>query len=165
MADTRAAVIYFSLDGNTRHLAKLIAEETKSEIIEITPAAGENGDRNLKHIWGSTQVHLPEEPTIKPLEEDIDSYDLLFIGTPVWAGGVAPPIRTFLNEREFFRRNFALFASYSGRTGRIFQDLRSRLTGNEILGEIGVREPLEQDRSKLEERIRTWAREMQDKLN
>lgn len=165
MAEKTGAVIFYSFDGNTRRLAELIAEETAADLIEVTPAAGEQGSGSLKHVWGSTQVRLPEEPSINPIEEDLDSYDLLFVGTPVWAGGVAPPMRTFLKEREFFRRNFALFASYSGRTGRIFQELRKRLAGNEILGEIGVREPLEQQGTKLEERIRAWAREMQDKLN
>lgn len=165
MADTRAAIIYFSLDGNTRHLAELIAEETDSKMIEVKPAGGDVEGASLKHIWGSTQLQMPEEPAINPIDEDLGNYDLLFIGTPVWAGGAAPPIRTFLNDRDFFRRNFAIFTSYSGRTGRIFQDLRSRLTGNEILGEIGVREPLEQEGLALEERIRTWAREIQDKLN
>jgi flavodoxin len=165
MAETRAAVIFYSLKGNTRHLAELIAEETASDMIEVTPAPTEEGRGPLKHVWGSTQLRMPEEPSINAVEADLDIYDILFVGTPVWAGGVAPPLRTFLNEREFFRRNFAFFASYSGRTGRVFQDLRRRLAGNEVLGEIGVREPLEHRGSKLEERIRKWAREMQKKLN
>ncbi|MFP4425121.1 MAG: hypothetical protein ACLFPP_01595 [Spirochaetaceae bacterium] len=64
-----------------------------------------------------------------------------------------------------FRKSIALFASYSGRTGRVFQDFRKRLAGNEIRGEIGVREPLEQQGPELEERIRVWAREMQKLLS
>ena len=161
MGNSTAAVIYFSLDGNTRYLAQTIADAVGATVIEIKPEAAQKGKGSLKHIWGSTQVTLPEEPPIAPIEDDLQSYDLLFLGTPVWAGGVAPPVRTFIREREFFRRDFAVFASYSGRTGRVFQDFRKRLVGNEILGEIGVREPLEQQGQELEERIHAWAREMQ----
>lgn len=142
-------------------MAEIIADATGGRIIEITPQVSQESAGNLKHIWGSTQVTLPEEPSITPIEENLESYDLLFLGTPVWAGGVAPPVRTFIKEREFFRREFALFASYSGRTGRVFQDLRKRLAGNEVLGEIGVREPLEQRGSELEKRMCAWVREME----
>lgn len=161
MGQLKTAVIYFSLDGNTRHLAEIIAESTGGTLIEIRPERKQEQESSLKHIWGSKQVTLPEEPSIIPVEEEFERYDLLFLGTPVWAGGAAPPICTFIKEREFFRKEFALFVSYSGRTGRVFQELRKRLAGNEILGEIGVREPLEQSGSELEERIRAWAREMQ----
>lgn len=164
MAPLRAAVIYFSLDGNTRLLAEEIAAAAKAALLPITVAEEHAPEGGIRHIWGSTQITLPEEPVLMPIEADLDAYDLLFLGTPVWAGGVSPPLRSFLGSREFFRRNFALFASYSGRTGRVFQEFRRLLAGNELLGELGVREPLEQSEEAVRKRTTAWVREIEKEL-
>lgn len=164
MGTLRSAAIYYSLDGNTRRLAQLIAQKAAAELIEVLPADKQPSGRSIKHVWSSTTVTLPEEPTLAPIETDLTAFDLLYIGTPVWAGGIAPVMRSFLQGREFFRRNFALFASFSGRAGGVFQELRRYLAGGEVLGEIGFREPLEQDQSDVEERIGQWVREMEKQL-
>ncbi len=164
MSSPESAVIFYSLNGNTRRLAGLIASAARAEVIELAPVMKQPAERSLEHIWSSTTVTVPEEPVLRSMERDLAPFDLLYIGTPVWAGGAAPPLRTFLKGREFFRRNFALFAGYSGRTGKVFQDLRGYLTGGEVLGEIGFREPLEQDQSDLEERIDRWVREIEKQL-
>lgn len=163
MGHGTAAVIFYSLDGNTRHMAEIIRDEVDGDLIELRPTLKQDDEKAIKHIWGSTKVTLPEEPTLHSIEEDLDKYDLLYLGTPVWAGGIAPPVKRFLSEREFFRRDFAVFASYSGRTGRVFQEFRKHLAGNELLGELGVREPLERKGPDLEERIRAWTRETKEK--
>ena len=160
-----AAVIFFSLDGNTRHLAELIAEGARAELIELTPRKEQPSGSTIKHIWGATQLSLPEEPLLEPIKQDPHDYDLLFVGTPVWSGGVAPPVRTFLRGTEFFRHRFALFAAYSGRTGRVFREFNELVRGNEILGELGVREPLQQEDRDLRKRIEAWTAELLKNVN
>lgn len=131
--------------------------------LELAEQQNENGA--LKHIWGSTQITIPAEPELKPVEDGLETYELLFLGTPVWAGGVSPPMRSFLESREFFRDRFALFATYSGRTGKVFHEFRRLLAGSEILGELGVREPREQSPEDLNKRAEAWVKEVEKQLS
>ena len=43
-----------------------------------------------------------------------DDYGLIVIGFPVWAGNIAPPIRTFVKENDLKGKRIAAFACQSG---------------------------------------------------
>lgn len=58
---------------------------------------------------------MGEKPPLQPYEFNVEKYDRILIGTPVWAGNFAPPIRTFLKENpDIQNKKISVFTCFSG---------------------------------------------------
>ena len=115
----KALVTFFSRTGNTRKVGKDIAANLRCDIDEITDLK----DRSRKIIgWlvagkDATQKRLT---TIKH-EKDPSLYDLVVIGTPVWAWTMTPAIRTYLTRNKF--KEVAFFCTNGGQEGKTLQHM------------------------------------------
>ncbi len=67
-----------------------------------------------KFFWGGKSAVMAETPELEPYTVDIDSYERIVFGFPVWAGNVAPPIRTFIKDHDLKGKKIAAFACRSG---------------------------------------------------
>ena len=88
--------IYYSRTGNTEKLMQEIAEELHCELVKLEDGvdrSGLGGWLNSGRQAMSRKVPPVKEPETRlPLEQ----YDLVIIGTPVWAGRCSAPVRSFL---------------------------------------------------------------------
>lgn len=156
-----SAVVFFSYQGNTRRIAQELASELGSDLIELQPLRRRRPIMEpVDFVWGGVQVRMPATPGISHPEFDLDAYDLLIIATPVWAGSIAPPVRTFLESHEFFRKQFGFLVTYAGRVGATLDHLREHVLGNEVVGELSLRDDTHGDGSALLLEARAWAREV-----
>ena len=59
---------------------------------------------------------MKRKPPLQPCSFDADEYERVILGTPVWAGRMAPPMRSFLDKnREILRgKKLAVFACSGG---------------------------------------------------
>ena len=112
----RTAVIFYSMSGNTAAAAKKVAENLHADLIEIRPEKAFPDKGFRKFFWGGKSAVMAETPKLMPYPFDPEQYDLLVIGFPVWAGNVAPPVRTFAVENRESVRNkkIAAFACQGG---------------------------------------------------
>ncbi len=159
----RSAVFFFSWDGNTAHLAKTISATLSIPMISLVPEKVQDPEDYVQYVWEDKQISYPRLPLLKPIDVHPADFDLVFLGSPIWKGNVAPPVLSFLDSFEFSRRQFALFCSYSGRIGGYFRQLSRILVGNEIVGTLGFREPLTLGKEKSEKEVAAWAKEMVEK--
>lgn len=152
-------VVYYSLEGNTKLLAESIAKGIGADIHEIKPEK-EIGKGVMKYLRGGIQVYMRILPKIKPSNVDPDDYDMIFIGTPVWAWTSAPPVNSYLNDNKISGKKIAIFCTNEGNKGKTFQKLREDLNGNEILGEFEAFAPLKKDREESVGKAISWARSL-----
>ncbi|MBR2363874.1 MAG: hypothetical protein IKA79_01620, partial [Lentisphaeria bacterium] len=91
--EKKALIVYYSQSDkqNTATVAKWIGEQTKGKLFPVTMKKPYTG--NYFSVLKEAKKHLKEntKPKILPCEEDIASYDVIFIGSPVWFGTFAPP--------------------------------------------------------------------------
>jgi len=97
-------------------------------------------------------------PDVHPFSTHPEEYDLLFIGTPVWAGTVAPALNTFFLKVPLKDKKIALFCCSGGMEGKTFRRMREALCNNVILSEIGFRDPLKHGRDTAFQEAQQWAR-------
>ena len=71
-------------------------------------------------------------PEIQDINIDLESYDTVVIGTPVWWYREAPVVRTFLNKYCLSGKNIYLFATNAGWLGKTFIELQKECKGNII---------------------------------
>jgi len=140
----KVLVAYYSRSGTTEELAHQLAARLGAEIDVIrlpSPAyAGLAG--YWRGIWHALRHYLPDVAS----QRDPASYSLLVVGSPVWAGGLAAPVRTYLTR---FASHIGPIASFwvSG-SGRAYPALArevEQLTGRTPLAtsSFGRREVLE----------------------
>lgn len=156
----RIGVIYYSFEGNTRLVAQVIAAQTGADLVELKPQKELATHGFMKYFWGGKQTVMKEKPALLPLARRPEEYDLIFLGTPVWAFTFAPPLKTFLAEHSIQNKQIALFCCDEGGKGKTFANLRVALTGNEILGEIELVAPLRKDQAVVKQQVQKWAEAM-----
>ena len=157
----RVLVVYYSLEGNTRFIAESIAEAVGADLLELKPKKELSSKGFMKYMWGGRQVVMGEKPELMPFDKNPQDYDLIFIGSPVWAFSFAPPLNTFLSNHGLKGRKVALFSSCGGTKGGTFDRMRKLLSGNTIAGEMEFIEPAKNRPGKQAETARDWAKSMQ----
>lgn len=63
------------------------------------------------------QIAQNNYPKIQSLSIDVNDFDLILVGSPVWGGKPATPIYTFLNEIQDFKGEVASFYTDAGTVG------------------------------------------------
>lgn len=81
---------------------------------------------------------------------------IIFIGTPVWAWTYAPPLRSFLEGQKLQNKKIALFCTHEGGKGKVFENMRAELCGNEFIGEKDFCKVVK-DKEKNADGAKKWA--------
>ena len=108
----KTLIVYYSRTGNTRMIADTISESLKCDIEEIIDKDKRSGMIGyLKSGYHAARSH------ISPIEDskyDLSKYDLLILGTPVWAGKMAVPVRAYLEKNKDKIPKLACFCTSGG---------------------------------------------------
>ena len=96
----RNLVVFYSLEGNTRLIAESIAKAINADVLELKTKKKYSDKGVKKYFWGGKSVIFKEKPEILYLDKDVNQYDNIFIGTPIWVGTYAPPFNTFLKNNK-----------------------------------------------------------------
>ena len=135
-------IVYFSLDGNTDYAATRIAEKTDAELLRLKPEKEYPKAGAMKMFVGGRAAMRGEKPALRPYGFSPAEYDLIVIGSPVWAGRCAPPVNTFLGENDLAGRTVAYFCCHAGGGPKKFNEtMRTALKGCSIAAEADFRDP------------------------
>lgn len=107
----KVLVVYFSHTGNTQTIAGYIHNTVKSDLIEIETANAYTDDYDtlLAQIRG--EVAASYCPPLTTQIGYIASYDVIFVGYPIWVETAAPPIRTFLTTHDLSGKTIVPFCT------------------------------------------------------
>jgi len=108
----KTLVVVYSRTGNTLSVAKRIAGELKADLEVIEDKTDRKGALGfLRSGYEALKKILP--PIAEP-KHNPDDYDLVIIGTPIWAGRMSSPVRAYL--LNFYGRfgQTAFFATSAG---------------------------------------------------
>lgn len=150
----KTAVIYYSLEGNTKHAAEKIAARLDADIIQLIPVKEYPTGKVSKYFWGGKSATFGEAPKLEPYRFDQNQYDLVILGTPIWAGTFAPPLRTFTRENKLTDKKVALFACCSGgATEKCFEQLKKDIGGSTVVSTLRLIDPLKGNKAEVDGKI------------
>ena len=136
--DNKILLIYYSRTGYTKKIMNYLSEKTKSDIEEIK----EDKDRSgiIEYIKSGYESLTKKKPEIHELKNDPADYEMVVIGSPVWASRMASPVRTFMTKYKN-DINKAIFITCQKGTvnGKAFDDMEETLEKKEIKS-LGLRE-------------------------
>ena len=107
-------VAYFTHSGNTQVIANQIHESIGGDIFEIVTVDPYPSDYNKVVKQAKQEQESGYKPTLKTKVEDIESYDVVFIGYPNWCGTIPRLVATFLSEYHFSGKNIVPFYNTRG---------------------------------------------------
>lgn len=117
----KTLVVSYSRTGLTAKVADAIAKELKCQHDEIRDAISRNGP--LGFMRSGFEAATKVCPPIK-VKNDPAKYDLVVIGTPVWAGNMSSPVRTYLDDNNGRFKNVAFFCtSGDGKGEKVFIEM------------------------------------------
>jgi flavodoxin len=154
----KTAVIYYSFEGNCALVAKAIKDALNADIFEIKTRDRKKRTGFAKYLWGGFQVIMHKKPELEPLSIDIKAYDLLILGSPVWAASPAPAMYSFLSKTEVTGKKIALFCCHAGGKGKAFDKFKALLPGNTIVGEIDFQNAAGEESAPLKQKINEWVK-------
>ena len=93
-------VAYFSRSGNTREIASQIHKNVGGDIFEVQAVKPYPSDYNALVKQARQELESGYKPALKTKIENIKSYDLVFIGYPIWWSTFPAPVKTFLSEND-----------------------------------------------------------------
>ena len=114
----KALVAYFSASGTTARVARRLAQATGADLFEIVPVrpytAADLDWRNKRSRSSLEMGDRSSRPAIASRAEDIDVYDVTFVGFPIWWYREPSIIDSFMESYDFSGKVVVPFATSGG---------------------------------------------------
>ncbi|MDO5570473.1 MAG: flavodoxin [Bacteroidales bacterium] len=118
MKETKKLVVYFSCTGTTKKAAQELAKTINADLFEIKPEipyTPADLDWNNKKSRSSVEMkNLDSRPAIASKVTNINSYDAVFIGFPIWWDLAPTIINTFIESYDLNNKMIVPFATSGG---------------------------------------------------
>jgi flavodoxin len=151
-------VAYFSHTGNTRVIANQIHENVGGDIFEIVTVDPYPDDYNACVDKAKQEQDDDYRPELATKVENMDSYDVVFVGYPNWWGTMPMAVFTFLEEYDFSGKTIVPFCTHEGsRLGRSVEDIKELCPQSTILDGLAVRGG---DVKNAQDEVSEWLREI-----
>lgn len=115
---SKKLVAYFSASGVTKVAAKRLAKASGADLFEIkpqTPYTRADLDWTNKKSRSSVEMNDPNSrPEIAEKVSNMDNYDTVFIGFPIWWYVAPTIINTFVESYDFSGKTIVPFATSGG---------------------------------------------------
>ena len=115
---TRVLVAYFSATNTTEGVAEHIANGLNADIYEIVPEEPySDADLNYNDNNSRTTIEMNDpdaRPAISGSVEDMEQYDIVFIGYPIWWGEAPRIVSTFVESYDFSGKTIVPFCTSGG---------------------------------------------------
>ena len=132
----KVLIAYFSATNNTENIANHLNEILDADLYEIVPEQPYTADDlnyNDSSSRSSQEMNDPDSrPVISGSVENMEQYDVIFLGYPIWWGEAPRIINTFLESYDLSGKTIAPFCTSAssplGSSATKLQDLTGSAT-------------------------------------
>jgi flavodoxin len=113
----KVLVVYYSHTGNTKQMAGIIHGLSGGDLVELKsvdpypPAYSEVLEQARR------EINSGYKPPLAAITEDINAYDVIFVGYPIWFGTTPPPIASFLSRYDLSGKTIVPFCTSGSSSG------------------------------------------------
>lgn len=135
-------VTYFSWGGNTQALAEEIQLQTNADIYRIEPLVPYTDDyQTLAYQISNKEKEENARPALKDTLATLNSYDIIFVGCPVWWFDAPMIIHSFLEckDYDFSGKTIVPFCTYATAAYETLNDIINATPDSDHLDGLGIR--------------------------
>lgn len=115
---TNVLVAYFSATNTTRPLAEYVADGLAADLYEIVPEDPyEDADLDYNNDDSRSTIEMNDpasRPAIADAAANMEQYDIVFIGYPIWWGEAPRIVSTFMESYDFSGKTIIPFCTSGG---------------------------------------------------
>lgn len=159
----KTAIIYYSLSGNAAYVADIVSKELTADVLSLQVKKEYPKSGFRKFYWGGKSAVMGEEPELMEYDIDLNAYDLIILGTPVWAGTFTPPLRTFIKENRNVLKDkkIAVFACHSGGGAeKMLKKLKDFIGIDKLEAQLILTDPKDKETPENKEKILTFCQDL-----
>ena len=150
--------------GNTKIIAEIIAEKTGADIFEIKPVKSYPVDYKECTEIAKTEKENNARPEILEPLPNIQDYDTIFLGYPIWWGDLPMLLYTFIEKENFAGKTIIPFCTHEGSgLGGTESFIAKKIPDAKVLQGLAIRGSVaqnEQDKAKSD--IENWLKDFSD---
>ena len=113
-ASSRILVAYFTRTGNTQVIARQIRRALDTDLFEVEPAEAYPEDYEATVSQAEREREAGYEPPLKAMVPNIDAYETIFLGFPIWGMTAPSVIRSFLSNHNLSGMTVVPFITHGG---------------------------------------------------
>lgn len=167
LKDKKVLIIYLSRTKNTKTIAEIIQKNVGGDLVELE--LQNPYPENYKSIVD--QVSKENEsgflPPLKTKIENIEKYDVVFIGFPTWGMKLPPPMKSFLKQYDLKGKTIIPFNTNAGYgIGNSFETVKELCSESKVLEGFTIKGGVERDgilfvmegqkRIEAEKKVKEW---------
>ena len=142
------------MHGNVRYVSEKVAKELGADLIELVPVKAYPDKGAMQFIWGGSAVTFKKKPELEPYTFNASDYDLVIIGTPVWASNFTPPLRTFFENNDLTGKKIAVIAtSAGGDSAKCVEAVKAAAKADSLAAVLSLTDPKDKPSDENEKQI------------
>jgi flavodoxin len=158
----KTLVVYYSRTGTTKQLAETIAAKLHADTEEIIDTKNRAGP--IGWIMAGKDGSSEATTVIEQTKHDPRDFDVVIIGTPIWAGKMASGVRTYILQKEEELGEIAFFITAgSEKVGQCFLGLE-QVAGHSPVAKLSLTTK-EVRGSDISGKVEAFANEVKDSAN
>ncbi len=139
MRAMKICIIYHSYSGITKGVAERVRDACGGDLVEVTPK--EPYSTFSAYTRGCRRAMKKKADAVEPETIDVSAYDLIVVGTPIWAWKATPVINGGIAALEGCAgKKAVVYATCGAKYGSSLVDMKEALMqkGVKVTGEIGL---------------------------
>lgn len=127
-------IVYFTRTGTTEQAAQQIQQLTGGRLVELEAEAPYSGSYETTLDRAERELHSNARPALITRIEQMETYDTIFVGYPIWHGDAPMVIDTFLESYDFTGKTIVPFCTSGGSgIGTSMQTIRGLCPDSTVL--------------------------------
>lgn len=136
----RSLIAYFSHSGNTEVIANMIKENVGGDLFKIETIETYPSNYNAVVNIARKEQDADSRPKLATKVENMDSYDVIYIGFPNWWSTIPMCVFTFFESYDFSGKTIIPFCTHEGSgMGRSERDIKKLCPKSNALSGLPVR--------------------------
>lgn len=154
----KTLILYYSLSGNTKALAENMQKLVGGDIAEIKTVQPYPEDFHAVVEQAREERRTGYLPPIQPIAKDLEAYDTIYLGYPIWGSTIPQPLATFLSQNRLAGKTIVPFCTHDGYgVGRSFQAIAEYCPDAKLLDGFNI---VGADVKTAEDQLSAWLKKI-----
>lgn len=167
----KVLILYLSRTNNTKAIAQIIHEKIGGRLValELVTPYPDNYQSIVAQVAKENESGFM--PPLKTKIENIEKYDLIFVGFPTWGMQLPPPLKSFLSQYDLSGKTIAPFNTNAGYgIGSSFETVKKMCVNSTVLEGFSTKGGIERDgilfviegekEKQIQEEVEKWLKKL-----
>ena len=119
----KSLVVFYSRTGTTKRIGEELAELLVCDSEELVDTKKRSGP--LGFVSAGKDATQKKLTTLAEIKHDPELYDLVILGTPIWAGTLSSAMRTYITANKSKFKKVAFFCTNGSGHQQLFDEMEA----------------------------------------